>query len=253
MRGNRAWRGLATGTAGIVFVLALLVLSPYATAARPTLTFLPPYTGGTVAPSNGTVTSVCGSQAHIVLPPGFNLSTGKARFVLSASAGKGPACSPSQGHAASGSAFASVTLTSASFVGVANGVYVFRPSFHLAWLVNVSTTTGPHQPSSSASAFIELRVAISDLTSGSSWSPSTPYFNGTALSNANTTTIRMFHTNLSLPVLLPLTKGDTYVFSVTLNGEVDAIVGMGGANTAIAKLVVGPLGTGITLTKVTVS
>jgi hypothetical protein len=251
MRRNSVGRHAGLAFSGVCFVLALVIVSPLASAVRPTLTFLPPYTGGTVVVGNTTYSSACQSHAALVQPPAFNLTSGKVRFSVLASAGHGPTCSPG-GHSGSASASAAATVIGASFLGVGNGVYVFRPIFDLTWQVNVTTTTGVHHPSSYALAYLELWVTLSDLTSGSSWSTS-PYFNGTSLSNANSSLAHTLHTNLSLPVLVPLTKGDSYSFVVTFYGEVDASVGTGGANTAVAKLIVGSVGAGMGLVKVTIA
>jgi hypothetical protein len=242
----------AVGLGGVCFVLALLILSPMASAARPTLTFVAPYTGGTVSVTNSTVLSSCDSRAAILSAPAFNTTTGKVKFGLESTAGHGPKCGLGQGHTGTASTTVNVIFISASFLGPANGIYIFRPSFHLTWLVNISTHTGPGAPGSGASAIIELRGTLTDLTTGSSWSTSSPYINDTRLNNANSTVSQTLHANLSLPVLVPLSKGDSYYFLVVFYGEADASVGMGSANTASAKLVVG-IGAGMSLAKVTIS
>jgi hypothetical protein len=184
----------------------------------------PPYSLSSV--SSSTVTLISGGAAHpchanatVREAPKFNSSTGAIRMRLSVSAGSGPVCSP-RNYFGGASLQGTLALVSTTFVAPKSGIHVFRSNWRFAWEVNLSTVnlTYCNCGLTAASAWFEVTVDVFDLTSEATWTSG--YGNSTGIEGTNASLHVLLHNNVSLPILIPLTKGDRYYYSVTMVGSV---------------------------------
>jgi hypothetical protein len=206
------------------FAVALLVVVPSSASAGLNIVLGPPFSLSST--SNSTLESISGGSAHPCHAnatareaPTFNANTGAFRMRLSAISGSGPACSRGNLFGAA-SLEGTLTLVSTTFVAPKSGIHVFRSNWKFAWEVNLTTVnlTYCNCAVTAAGAGFEVTVDVYDLTSQATWT--TGYGNSTGIQGTNASLHVLLHNNVSLPIVIPLTNGDRYYFSVALTGSV---------------------------------
>jgi hypothetical protein len=243
----------AMGGAFSVLALTVLLLPAYSSAASTGLTFTPAYLGAQSSASNSTYASNCATRTSIPVQPAFNTTTGKVAMRIVASAGMGPVCTHT---CVSAQIFTGANLVSANFTVPKSGVHVLRADWRLAWHVSLVTSgskisSGCGTTSAEADEDFGITFYLIDWTSGGSWTLNGGgYANSSYLYNVNASVGKNLFTNLSLPILAAVTRGDSYAFIASVQAQVTVIAGPS-PDRALAVLDLGGVGAGSELTKVT--
>ena len=212
----------------LVLVVLLLVSPGVASAAGPTLFFRPPYSVGLLAYYNTTTLSPCEAKASVPISPHFDNSTGRLALQLVASAGHGgPHCPYTSAFA---SAAGHIQFNSKAFTATSGGAKVVRGDWRLAWhaswnLSGVNGSGGVGCPVVCLTTWIGIQWFLIDLTTTATYSFPGTYTNSTFLSGVNSTNSQNYLAKLSLPILVPMTRGDSYQFEFMFDAYVTVGVG----------------------------
>jgi hypothetical protein len=226
---SRTLVGIALLFASVLVLVAPSALAqPTPVTAGPLVHLAPPYGGSSVTMVAGAPSS-CHQHGYAKLPS-FNNASGALVFFEKASIGPSSACRGSAANLGL-TEYTQLTYTSPVFVGPANGLDLFRASWHFRWNVTLSESNG-----SDAYASFTVAMSVDDRTTGDVWNEPNGYSNSTVLSGPGASLSHSYAANLSLPVILALTAGDHYVFSFAFVSEVIANGGGSTGASAFAEI-----------------
>jgi len=206
---------------------------PARTAAAATgsnLTWTAPYTNLVASNSSTAYQSGCGSHAVVNLPAGFSPLTGAFGGAVSVNQGPAPNCTTARGRSGAtfSDAYASFGFTTANFSVGRSGAYVVRVDLQMAWheLLQFTVLSPNGVCCRGGSTTISLYAQVADMSLNT-----TPYTIGATVGgyfldqngSLNLTASRA----ISLPMLLPMTQGDSYqiLFGLYLDAELQGVHG----------------------------
>lgn len=237
---------------GIGAVCALLALPPPASAHHTFTTFRPPFIGfGHYLKTFGGPSYNCGTNRTLSPSPTFNLTSGKLRFSMAATAGIGANCTSAT--YSDGLEQAAMDLVSPNITVSTGGTYVLRTNWWFEWWYNVTESTAAtsrHQYTQSHGD-IQILMQLYDATTNTWGTQTIVLWNSTFVDGSNGTF--RYHRNAwqTLPISAVLSNGDKYVLYLSLTAQVSADTGPG-ANKVRASLAFGTDGNGTSLLAVKV-
>ena len=206
---------MLTGAAGSTFVIALLIFPGTASASSSGQTLGPPFIGGVAYLSNSTSTSTCGGHATVPIAPSFNNTSGHLAMRLAANAtSPAPTC-PGRRQGELGYAQGDVAFYSHTFTVAKSGLKIVRANWVLSFHLKLNVSGSFNSSSycwACGFASIQIDWNLDDLTTGGSYSFPGSYLNQTSFYNTNVSLNQSYLTRLSLPISVPMTKGDSYRF-----------------------------------------
>lgn len=233
------------GVAGSALVLALLALSPMASAASPVYSYRSPFTGATIDLYNYSGMDYCHGFSAVPSPLSFNQSNG--HFSVEMKAAAHPLGKPSRscrGHGSYATDFAGFNLYTPNFTAAKTGQYTLRANWSFHFLVNLTTHIANPATGDGATAdfSLETYVYLVEVRPFSSYTYAT-FGNGTTLSSRSNSTMTFnSKETASFPVVVALTKGAVYSVIFSITAEVDAYTGDVAGDYAASLLDVGTFG-----------
>ena len=216
---------LSTTVTSCIAAGLVLLVSSGGGLAKSSVVFSAPFKGFSSTHANSTGSSGCGATSNIVTLPSFNTTSGRIRMAFNASAPPRYAFNCTSKVANSASAEESVSIKSATFKVSGNGAYTVRANIalHLHMDLVLVTNSTNSSRDASASGIVYASMEVFDKTSLGFWTSSGAMY-------SNTTTVRDPGHNvsdhvalnhvISVPMIVPLTKGDVYYVEVYFSTSV---------------------------------
>jgi hypothetical protein len=232
---------------GIAFVIVIFLVPSTVSAKAPIYSLHPPFAGNSsVYVFNQTGLSPCAPYgANVSRGPALNLTSGRISLALHADTLRHGTCLR---HSQIGDwELGVVSYSSPRFTMSVWGNHIVR-SF---WSLHESVNASMHFTGKSSNAgetysriLLYINEQVQDLKTGTIWSSAPAFSNSTVLSGFGTQRVNESgKLSLSLPLTVPLTKGDPYQFSVVVYAETDAYAYLPGGWSS-ASLTLDPNGHG---------